>query len=511
VSQPPPGPHGTDRACSRRSELLLFSCATSIELLFGLLLMLMWGTTFCSGDAVCHHYIPRLILETGDLRHLNVIWLPLLHLILIPLVRLDFLYTTGLAGTMVNAVATGLICVYLYRLAGGRRPALAAPMAFLCNIFTLIFGATPMMEQWAMAFSLMAVYHLRRYLSGGRAVEFLKCSTAFCLGCLTRYELWPPAALVALACLIREARSKRPGHLLLSPLPLAGPALWMGWNYYLTGDPLMFLHHPMGPQFWNRACTCSLSTLLLLAMAMIYASSGALCAPSAKQIYRLLRARNGPDLLVAFVLLFPAIFHIAIAATPFFYVSLRYFYMALPGFIFLAYLFCRGELGREAGLRPLSLSLVVLMASAYPLQVFALAYGMFPGIYFRGLHEHMVELKAIAEAVGDGMVLIGTDKAAWLSVLGGLSPSQIISQEDGCFKEAMEEPWRYVDFVVVVRMEDHPLLPAFNELYDGRFYIYLYYHDPSWRSDFLDHFYLVLATEHYLLFALRSQAEMIKA
>ena len=491
----------------RRQELLMFSGAFLAELLFGLLMVLTWGTAFCSGDAIYHQYIPRLVAETGDLRHLGVLWPPFLHVLLIPLVRHDFLYTTGLAGTVVSALATGLACVFLYRLVGDGEPGLAAPFVLMCNVFTLIHGATSMMEQWAMAFLLAAAYYLRRYLASGRAADFLKCSAAFCLGCLTRYEVWPPAALVVLTCLIKEARSGRRARLLLSPLPLLGSASWLGWNYYLTGDPLMFLHHPLGPQFWNRVpgrWYASPYLALPAALAMIYSASGLMLVPAIREARGLLRAKELPTLLAAGVLLSPALFHMALAPTIFFFGSLRYFYVSVPGLIYLAYLYYREKLGQEAGKpRMLAKALVMLMLPAYPLHAFTLAYGMFPGIYLRDVREHMIELRAIAAEIGDGTVLVGTDKATWLSVLGGLSPSQIVNRDDDCFLEAMEEPWRYVDFVLIVRMADHPLLPAFNEVYEGRFYIYRYYYDPSWRSEFLSHFEAVLATKHYLLFALR--------
>ena len=504
------GPHG-------RRELIIFLTTSSAELLFGLLLVAFWGTTCCSGDALYHEYIPRLVLETGNVKHLGVVWPPLLHVLLIPLVGLGPLYSTGLAGTIINSVATGLACVYLYRLAGGGAMGLAAPLVFMCNGFTLIYGATPMMEQLALASSLAAAYYLKRYLKGGRLSDFLRCSIAVSLGCLTRYELWALALAASAAYLAKERALGLSPRMAFFLLPFSGAMAWLAWNYYYGGDPLLFLHHPMGPQFHAGASgrwyineevpllvSLGHSLAIPASLCMMYAVSGFLLVPAARQVRRLLKARDYKTTFIAGLLLFPAFFHLLLGPLGLSACSLRYFYVSSPGILLLAFLYYKGAPNgarRHAGdFRHTAKLLLTLLAFSYPLHAFALVTGLFPGIYFAAVSEHAVELELIAEAIGDGTVLLGTDKAGWLSVLGGLSPEQICDGYDEGFLEAMEEPWSHVDFVLIERMRpDDPLLLALNELYGGKFYIYRYYHDPGWRAELLEHFEPVLETEHYLL------------
>lgn len=62
---------------------------------------------------------------------------------------------------------------------------------------------------------------------------------ALCLfaACLSRYEVWPVAFVVATALIVRE-RSRT--NLLLAIVVAAGPLLWMAWNAHAHDGPLHF-------------------------------------------------------------------------------------------------------------------------------------------------------------------------------------------------------------------------------------------------------------------------------
>ena len=494
----------------RKEELRLFVIVVLAELLFGLLMIARWGTTFCCGDAAYHHYIPMVVLETGNIKYLGVVWPPLFHLLVMPLLLVEFLYTTGMAGTLVSALATGIMCVFLYRLVSKEGAGLAAPVALLCNIFTLAYGATPMMEQLAMMFMVMTAYYMKEYLERGRVSDLVKASAALSAGCLTRYELWAVTALAVLVFLIRELRLRGYYRLLFLPLPLAGVCIWLAWNYVLAGDPLFFVHPPMGASFYASVYLGQAWLLERVGsmLFMIYAVSGLLLIRVIRHISWAVHRRSYVDLAVAGLLLAPLIFHVILVFCRLSFGWARHFYMALPGMIFCTYRFYRARLASlnlppSQEFRRVLKPLLSLMLIAYPVQGYIIVVGWLPDFEPRTIAQHRLELMQVAELVKDGTILVGTDAAGWLSAMTGIPPSQIIDGNDPCFRKAVEEPWRYVEFVLIEKLKGDPLLEALNMRHGGKFYIYRYYYDDTWRSEFLKYFHLILETEHYMLFALK--------
>ncbi len=70
-------------------------------------------------------------------------------------------------------------------------------------------------------------------------------ATAIAAACLSRYEPWPVAAVLATVLAIRAARASSSGHsrkLLagLTALCVLGPLLWMAWNAHAHDGPLHF-------------------------------------------------------------------------------------------------------------------------------------------------------------------------------------------------------------------------------------------------------------------------------
>ena len=91
---------------------------------FSLVLVTVYGSTVIleftrfAHDNMAHLYIPRVIVDNGvnsRLANLGTVWLPLYHILLIPLAIIDVLYYSGLAGAFVNAlfIATTASALYI--------------------------------------------------------------------------------------------------------------------------------------------------------------------------------------------------------------------------------------------------------------------------------------------------------------------------------------------------------------------------------------------------------------
>ena len=118
-------------------------------------------------DGVAHLNIARRVFDhpVPHYSHLGTVWLPLQHLLLLPWVQNDFLWSRGLAGTLVSVSAFWFGCYYLFQLsASAYRPAAAflSVTAFAINPNILYLQATPLGEMLYIALFLAVAFHLLR-------------------------------------------------------------------------------------------------------------------------------------------------------------------------------------------------------------------------------------------------------------------------------------------------------------------------------------------------------------
>jgi hypothetical protein len=219
------------------------------------------GSTLYGGDAEAHLNIARRIVDsrTPGWSQIGTTWLPLPHLLMIPLVRNDWMWRTGLAGAIVSAVSTSLAAAFLF--ASVRRLFLnaalseksqaaagAAVAVFLLNPNTLYLGSVPMTEPVFFAACFALLYFTIRFRETQSWGALLGAGIAAFAGALTRYESWflvPFAAAYILIC----GRGKRPfgrwtAAILFCALAGAAPALWLAHNRWYFGDPLYFYRGP---------------------------------------------------------------------------------------------------------------------------------------------------------------------------------------------------------------------------------------------------------------------------
>src|SRR5580700_4323429 len=97
------------------------------------------GSTLYSGDAEAHLNIARRIVDsrTPGWSQIGTTWLPLPHLLMIPLVRNDWMWITGLAGAIVSGVSMTIAVAFLFaavhRIFSNTAAAISAVAVFLLN------------------------------------------------------------------------------------------------------------------------------------------------------------------------------------------------------------------------------------------------------------------------------------------------------------------------------------------------------------------------------------------
>lgn len=303
------------------------------------------GATLYYGDAEAHLDIARRIVDsrTPGWNQIGTTWLPLPHLLMIPFVRNDDWWKTGLAGAIPSAIAMALAGVFLFaavqRVFENWIPAAVATAVFLLNPNTLYLGSIPMSEPCFFCAFFALLYFTVRFDATKGWGALIGAGIAASAASLTRYEGWfliPFAALYVVVC--GKGYLQRVAALVVfGILALIGPALWLAHNRYYFGDALYFYRGPWSAQAiqgnvgypgrgdWHLAFRYFIEAGRLLAgwPALIIGAGGAIAA--------LLRRAFWPVLLVVLLPLF-YIWSIHSSSTPIFVPTLWPSSLTSPSF-----------------------------------------------------------------------------------------------------------------------------------------------------------------------------------
>src|SRR4051794_19862952 len=154
------------------------------------------GATLLSGDAEAHLNIARRVFDsrTPGWVQLGTTWLPLPHLLMMPLVRNMEMWRTGLAGAIPSALCMALAGTFLFatllRLFDSVPAATAAAAVFLLNPNTLYLGSIPMTEPALYASLFALLYFTVRFGDKQGWGALIGAGMAALAGSLTRYEMW---------------------------------------------------------------------------------------------------------------------------------------------------------------------------------------------------------------------------------------------------------------------------------------------------------------------------------
>jgi hypothetical protein len=212
------------------------------------------GSTLYSGDAEAHLDIARRIVDsrTPGWSQIGTTWLPLPHLLMIPLVRNDWMWRTGIGGAIVSGASMSIAAAFLFasvhRIFSNTGPAVAAAAVFLLNPNVLYIGSVPMTEPLFFAALFALLYFTVRFQATQGWGALIGAGLAGFAAALTRYEAWfllPFAAAYVAICGGGRRRSGRwSAALVFCAIAGAAPALWLAHNRWYFGDPLYFYRGP---------------------------------------------------------------------------------------------------------------------------------------------------------------------------------------------------------------------------------------------------------------------------
>lgn len=201
------------------------------------------------GDAMAHLNASRSIIDskTPGYDELGTVWLPVLHVICLPWVSNDRLWSSGLAGTIPVAICFVIAGLFFFLAAyeAYESSAAAAIVAacFALNPNVLYLASIPMTEIVFAAGLSILLFALLRYRNTRNSVWIVVGIVVSWLMSLTRYDGW---FLIPFAALWFAANSRRKllVFVLFGALAALAPLYWMQYNWWETGNPLDFYNGP---------------------------------------------------------------------------------------------------------------------------------------------------------------------------------------------------------------------------------------------------------------------------
>src|SRR5438128_6917660 len=212
------------------------------------------GYTLYYGDAAAHLNIARRVTDsrTPGIDQLGTVWLPLPHLLMVPLAAKDPLWQTGLAGAIPAAICYVLAsaflfaavkCVFSSRAAGATAAAL---LAFNPNL--LYLQSTPMNEPIFLATLMALLYFTVRFYRTQSLFMVIFAGLAALAGTLTRYEGWFAIPFVTVYFLAAAKRRRVIAASIFAILAILAPLAWLAYNAWYMGDALAFYRGPYSPK-----------------------------------------------------------------------------------------------------------------------------------------------------------------------------------------------------------------------------------------------------------------------
>lgn len=219
------------------------------------------GLGLAYNDARSHLDIGRRVVENlkPGIAQLGSVWLPLNHVLMIPLIWNDFMWHSGLAGaiwSMISYVATAIIIYkFLEKLNCGPLARIIGVIVFAANLNILYLQSTAMTELLLLGTMTAGTYYLLLWAKDQTILNLLKASFWIMLSTLVRYDGWFlllfATAIVAIITFVKKGkdligryRQTEGVMVLFLTLGALGIFLWIIWNWAIFKDPLYFALGP---------------------------------------------------------------------------------------------------------------------------------------------------------------------------------------------------------------------------------------------------------------------------
>ena len=206
------------------------------------------------GDAQAHLNNSRSIIDsrTPGYDQLGTVWLPVLHVLCLPLVRHDWFWSTGLAGTIPVAICFIIAGTFLYLAARDvYGTSIAAAVVVACLVLNpnvLYLSVIPMTETVFIAGLAVLMFAICRFrLTQDRKLILLGVLASWWMS-LTRYDGWFLIPFAGGWFALWGGRKRIYIFATFAALASLAPLYWAAHNWWETGNALDFFDGPYSPR-----------------------------------------------------------------------------------------------------------------------------------------------------------------------------------------------------------------------------------------------------------------------
>jgi cellulose synthase/poly-beta-1,6-N-acetylglucosamine synthase-like glycosyltransferase len=285
-------------------------------------------------DTIEHLNIARKFVDGParfDFTQLGGYWLPLPQLAMAPFIWNDFLWRSGLAGSIPSMLGYVLASLYVFRSARAlTRQSLVSYLSaliFMLNPTILYLQSTPASAMLNIAMFIVTCYYLLAWSQSGKPGHLLSTAASISLATLVSYDAWVYfVALLVLVTIVGLARHQKREQiasnlLIFSILGGFGMLLWLLWCWHQFGDALYFLHARLATpsHFSQLVAQYHLTTYQNATQTLLYSGQTALgtlgivlAALATLALLVFLARRFGkPEMFAALMLLAPIVLYLA--------------------------------------------------------------------------------------------------------------------------------------------------------------------------------------------------------
>lgn len=247
--------HGVKLSWFSKNESTILTIFLVIISLLAFIFYYKLELTLSYNDARSHLNVARRVVDSlqPGFAQIGSVWLPLYHILELPMVWNYTLWQTGFAGSfisMLSYVAGGIYLIKLVKLLKFDVLAtLVALLVYALNPNLLFMQTAPMTESLLIFLAIATTYHVIRWVKKFLILDLITAGFFTLLSTLTRYDGW--FLLIFVAMVVGITAYKRRGYKftegnLVFYLTLAGfgALLWFLWNLVIFGDPFYFALGP---------------------------------------------------------------------------------------------------------------------------------------------------------------------------------------------------------------------------------------------------------------------------
>lgn len=206
-------------------------------------------------DASAHLNAGRKIFDnlTPGFAQLGGLWLPLLHLLMIPTIWNDFMWQSGLSGYLVSGPAFILSVYFIFKtidlLFQDKKSAFLGALVYMTNVNIIYLQTAAMMESLFNLTIIGSIYFISKWAKKDNISDLILGGIFVAASTLVRYEGYGVfiMAVVSVSLILFWKNRKKikiieGNFLLFISVAGLGIVLWAGYLGAIFGDPLHWMH-----------------------------------------------------------------------------------------------------------------------------------------------------------------------------------------------------------------------------------------------------------------------------